>query len=299
MNDALPEKIKKSIEQIKLDNTSGSVELAKKSAEILIDLINQDISISQIENATHYLVNAQPNMASIFNLVNNLMFNIENSKNPKKTVSEYCKKYLKNLKSADKKISEKVTKLIKKDAKIITHSYSSTVLDALIYTKKSGKRFSVICTESRPKNEGIIFAKKLGKNDINVKLVVDSAIFSLIPYSDLILFGGDSITDSGLINKIGTKGIAMTAKHYNTLTYALCSSIKFLPKNHSVTLDNLKDPKEITNKKLQNVTPVNYYFDYTPIEYITGVITEKEILKPDDVKRVIKNLNIHKSLRSK
>jgi translation initiation factor 2B subunit (eIF-2B alpha/beta/delta family) len=298
MTDELPENIIKAIKQVSFDNTSGSVELSKKSAEILIKLINQDSSIDQIKNASISLMKAQPNMASIFNLVNNLMLKIDRSKNkePNIIANQYCKKYLENLEKSEKKICNNTKKLFKKNATIITHSYSSTVLNTLLCAKESGKKFSVICTESRPKNEGIKLAKMLGENNIKVKLFVDSAVFSLIPYADMILVGGDAVTDAGLVNKIGTKGLIMTAHHYYTPTYALCSTLKFLPKKYPVTLDHMKDPAEITKEKLSNVTPVNYYFDYTPIEYITGIISEKEILEPAKIKEKIKNLKIHKNL---
>jgi translation initiation factor 2B subunit (eIF-2B alpha/beta/delta family) len=298
MNNELPENIEKAIKQVGFDNTSGSVELSKKSAEILMKLINQGGSIAQIKNASISLINAQPNMASIFNLANNLMIKIDIYKNqdPNIIANKYCKKFLEKLENSEQKICNNTKKFFKKNATIITHSYSSTVLNTLLCAKKSGKKFSVICTESRPKNEGIKLAKLLGENNIKVKLFVDSAVFSLIPYADMILIGGDAVTDAGLVNKIGTKGIIMTAHHYYTPTYALCSTIKFLPKKYNVTLDHMKDPAEITREKLSNVTPVNYYFDYTPIEYITGIITEKEILEPAKIKEKIKNLKIHKSL---
>jgi translation initiation factor 2B subunit (eIF-2B alpha/beta/delta family) len=295
MKDVLSESIRKSIEHIRLDNTSGSIELAKKSAEILILLADKNSSLTQINKAAYSLIKAQPTMASIFNLVNNLMIKIDRNKNqkPKDIVYNYCKKFLKDLEKSDKSISEQSIKLIKNNITIITHSYSSTVLNTLLYVKKSGKKISVICTESRPKNEGIQLAKQLGKNGIKVKLIVDSAVFSFISDADMILVGGDAITDAGLINKIGTKGIAMTAQHYNTPTYALCSTIKFLPKNYPVTLNHQKNPNEIISNKMSNVTPINYYFDLTPYEFLTGVITEKEILKPPEIKERIKHLQKH------
>ena len=300
MNEDLPKNIQSKIENIRLDNTSGSAELAKKSAEILIELGNQNVSLSHIKNASISLINAQPNMASIFNLVNNLMIKLYKNKDekPKNIVNNYCKKFLLDSENAEENIRKQALEIIKNNSTIITHSYSSTVLNTLIFAKKSGRKFSVICTESRPKNEGVKLAELLGNNKINVKLLVDSAVFSLIPYSDLIFVGGDAVTDGGLINKIGTKGIAMTAHHYYTPTYSLSSSNKFLPKDYPVTLDQLKDSNEIIKRKLSNVTPVNYYFDYTPIDYITGVITEKGILSPKDVKERIKKLKVHKSLAS-
>jgi translation initiation factor 2B subunit (eIF-2B alpha/beta/delta family) len=295
MKDVLPGNIRKSIEQIRLDNTSGSVELAKKSAELLIFLVKKTGTKAQINNTAYSLVKAQPTMASIFNLVNNLMINIEKNKNqqPKNIVHNYCKKFIQDIETSDKSISKQAIKLIKNNATIITHSYSSTVLNTLLFAKKSRKKFSVICTESHPKNEGIQLAKHLGKNGIKVKLIVDSAVFSFLPDADLILVGGDAITNTGLINKIGTKGIAVTAQHYNTPTYALCSTIKFLPHNYQVNLDHQKNPNEIISDKISNVTPINYYFDLTPLEFLTGIITEKEILKPLEIKEKIKHLKIH------
>lgn len=294
---ALPESISESIEKIKLDNISGSIELTRKSAEIFIDLVYQDGSIDQIKNVSKSLVKAQPNMASIFYLSNNLMLNIDKYKNqqPKNIVKKYCNKFLKNLDVSDIQISKLATKFIKNSSTIITHSYSSTVLNTLLYAKKLGKRFSVICTESRPKNEGIKLATKLGENNIKVKLLVDSAVFTFISYADLIIFGADAVTNTGLINKIGTKGIAMTALHHNTPTYVLCSNIKLLPKQYPVSLDQLKNPDEIIKDKISNVSPINYYFDYTPLESITGFVTEKEVLKPLEIKKKIKNVKIHKS----
>ncbi len=301
MKDEIAAEIRKSIEQIRLDSTSGSLELAKRSAELLIHLIEITDSPTQIYNIAYSLFKAQPTMASIFNLVNNLMLNFDKEKDqkPKKIVQNLCKKFLENIDSSDKSISKQSLKLIKNNSTIITHSYSSTVLSALLYAKKSGKRFSVICTESRPKNEGIKLAKQLGKNKIKVKLIVDSAIFSFISESDMILVGGDAVTDFGLINKIGTKGIAITAQHYKTPIYALCSTIKFLPKNYPLTLKQKKDPNEIISNKISNVTLINYYFDCTPLEFITGFITEKEILKPKEIKEIIKHLKIHKRFTMK
>lgn len=292
MNNMLPEVIRKAIKQIRLDNTSGSVELAKKSAELMIRLVEKTNNLSQIKKVACLLVKSQPSMASIINLVNNLMINIERDQNqqPKNIVHTYCKEFLQELEISDKLISKQINKFIKNNATIITHSYSSTVLNALLFVKKFGKEFSVICSESRPKNEGINLAKQLGKNKIKVKLIVDSAIFSFIQNSDIILVGGDAVTLNGLVNKIGTKGLVITAQHYKIPTYALCSNIKFLPKNYLVTLNYQKNPNEILQRKISNVSPINYYFDLTPLEFLTGIITENEILKPHEVKEKIKHL---------
>ena len=233
MQNKLPENILKAIEKIQMDNTSGSVELARKSAEIFTLLILKTDSLTKVKDVANSLIKAQPAMASIFNLVNNLMLNIESNKDQelKHIVQSYCMKFIQDLKESDRLISERVSELIEDDSIIITHSYSSTILNSLIYAKKLGKKFSVICTESRPMMEGVKLAKILGENNVKVKLIVDSGIFSLINDANIILLGGDAITTKGLSNKVGTQGIAITAKQYNTPTFALCSTIKFIPKD--------------------------------------------------------------------
>ncbi len=298
MKEEIPENICKSIEQIKLDNTSGSMELAKKSALLLNNLVTITDSLTIINKTAYSLIKAQSNMASIFNLVNNLMFELDKNRNKefKNVVQKYCKKFLEYMEKSDKLINKKTIKLIKNSGIIITHSYSSTLLNALLFAKDSGKIFSVVCTESRPKNEGVKLARILGKNNIKVKLIVDSAVFSFIPNADVIIVGCDAITSNGLVNKVGTKGIAITADYYKIPIYALCSTNKFLPYNYKLGLDYEKNPNEIIDTELLNVKPINYYFEKTPFKFFTGFITENKILKPIEIKNEIKNLKINKNI---
>ncbi|GAG54283.1 unnamed protein product, partial [marine sediment metagenome] len=86
----------------------------------------------------------------------------------------------------------------------------------------SGKNFNIICTESRPANEGFCLAEKLGKEEIKVKLIVDSASFSLLPEIQLILVGADALSTQGLVNKIGTLGLALAAKKFKVDIHVLC-----------------------------------------------------------------------------
>ena len=298
MKNILPLNIQKSIDHIQQDNTSGSIELAIKSAKLLIQLTQSINSRTHIKTAAIMLTQAQPTMASIFNLVNNLLLTMDTNKKqpPKKIVQNYCTKFLSDLKTSETSINKQTTSLIQNNTTILTHSYSSTVLNTLLFAQQIGKQFTVICTESRPKNEGIYLAQQLASNGIHIKLIVDSAAFSFIPNADMILVGGDAITSTGLINKIGTRGLAISAQHYDTPIYTLCSTIKFLPPTYQIHLNHQKNPKEIIPHTIPNVTPINYYFDRTPLEFFTGIITENDILKPPAIKVILQQQQIHKSL---
>jgi translation initiation factor 2B subunit (eIF-2B alpha/beta/delta family) len=298
MTEELPKNIRISIDQIRSDNTSGSAELAKQSAELLISLVQTTDSLAHLKHAGYLLLEAQPTMASIFNLVNTLLFTIDrkNHHHGKLVVTTYCQQFIHDLETSDTAIRTHTMNLIKNNATILTHSYSSTILSALLFAKRNGKQFSVICTESRPINEGANLAEMLGKKNIPVTLVVDAAVFSCIPDADIILVGGDALLPMGLINKIGTKGIAMAAHQNNTPLYALCSTIKFLPPTYPVPLNQQKNPQEILHTTISNVTAQNYYFDCTPLDYLTGVITEQEILTPPTLVKRLQQLTVHPDL---
>jgi translation initiation factor 2B subunit (eIF-2B alpha/beta/delta family) len=110
----LPEKIKTQIEEIRLDNTSGSVKLATRSAETLINLLeNVDVSsnpqlIAYIEIVSKELVKAQSTMAPIFNLVNKTLLNIyklADEEEIRRIAHVFCQNFIKKLDTSGQMIS--------------------------------------------------------------------------------------------------------------------------------------------------------------------------------------------------
>ena len=304
----IPKIVWEKIEQIRLDNTSGSVDLSKQAAELLIFLVKNvrvDSSsklITLIQDTAYELIKARPMMAAIFNLASTTLhenIGLESIEEIKQNVNSYCQQYIQHLELSEKIISELTVKIIRDDSNIITHSYSSTLLNTLIFAKESGKIFNILCTESRPMKEGVQLARQLGKKGIKVKLIVDAAVYSFLPNADLILIGADAVSSSGVVNKIGTQGLAIAAKQYNKTLYALCSTDKILPKEYPINLNYQKNPKEIISQTLKNVSPINYYFDLTPLEYVTGIITEKGILSPLEIQEHVNKLPMHNILLNK
>jgi len=299
----LPQKIKNQIRDIHLDNTSGSVKLSIKATETLVSLLESiDVSsssqlINYVEMAAKALVNAQPAMASIFSLVNKVLTDIcglTDEEEIRQIICISCQNFIKGLNAAGQVISKLTVDLIPDNSIILTHSYSETVLRTLILAKKTGKDFDVICTESRPMKEGVDLARQLGQEGIKVTLIVDSLAFSFLPMVKLVLVGADSLSSYGLVNKIGTLGLALAAKNFKVNFYTLCGLGKILPAKYMVNLKERRDSKEILCKAIDNVTPVNYYFDLTPLEYLTGVITESGMMTSNDVEQYVKNFKIHR-----
>ncbi len=301
----LPEEIQSRVEEIRSDNTSGAVELAMRAVETLT-VLAENAEVSSASQFTAYLVaaaqalvKAQPAMAPIFNLANKALLGIEGRREleeMRQAVRLTCRHFVSQLESAGEMIGKLASDLIHDEMTIMTYSYSSTVLKALLLAKAVGKRFDVICTESRPMREGITLATKLAREGIAVKLIIDAAIFSFLPEVQMVLVGGDTLWPGGLVNKIGTSGLALAAKTLVIDVYALCGSEKFLPANYSPQSEELKDPGEILTENIANVTVLNYYFDLTPLEYLTGVVTEKGVMTPGELKWQLEGLRVHKAL---
>ena len=112
---------------------------------------------------------------------------------------------------------------------------------------------------------------------------------------NLVLVGGDALTPAGLTNKIGTRGLALVARLQPI--YALCGSEKFWPEPVPVLLeDQTQDPQEIWAEAPANIQVLNFYFDQTPIEYLTGVVSQEGILSPSEVLAILKKITIHPRL---
>ena len=295
------------IEQIRGDNTSGAAELTRRGAEVLIALAETSEArsasqfVAELLEVGKALIEAQPSMASLFNLVNATLLKVEGLREVremKEAARAAAEGFVADLQKGAELIGEQAARLIEDGATIMTHSYSSMVLRGLLLAKARGKSFEVICTESRPICEGEDLAARLGENDIKVKLVIDAAAFRFLPQAQMVMVGADSILTQGLVNKIGTYGLAIAARVHDVPFYALCGTEKFLPNSasHLFSIET-KDPGEILAEPTQNVEAINYYFDVTPLEHLTGVVTEKGILSPTEVKGLLGEMKLHEGLQ--
>jgi ribose 1,5-bisphosphate isomerase len=183
---------------------------------------------------------------------------------------------LRKLKEDQTKINKEVFNLIKNKDIIFTHCHSSTVIEALIYAKKRGKKFEVYSTETRPLFQGRKTSKELSRAKINVIMFVDSAASIFLSGEQgikkpaLVLFGADAITKKGAINKVGSGMFAQIAKKNKIPVYVISESLKYL--GTKIKIEE-RDSKEvlITGYKIKIRNPV---FELIDKKYITGIVSE-------------------------
>ncbi|MCK4717596.1 MAG: hypothetical protein KAT70_02915, partial [Thermoplasmata archaeon] len=68
------------------------------------------------------------------------------------------------------------------------------------------------------------------------------------------------------------------------------TSEKFYPANAGSVCIEPQEPVEVWQDAPAGVCVENYYFEYVPLELITGFITDAGILKPDDITERLKDM---------
>ncbi len=184
-------------------------------------------------------------------------------------------------------INKNVFKIIRNRDKIFTHCHSTNVVRALIYSKKKGKNFQVLNTETRPLYQGRKTARELSKAGIKVTSFVDSALAIILEkenskdkiYSTKVFLGADALLDKGIINKIGSRTIGELAKMNRIPLYITADSWKFSRKKIPIESRKLK---EVWDKAPKNIKLMNPAFEFLDKKYIKAIISELGMMSYDN-----------------
>ncbi len=189
--------------------------------------------------------------------------------------------------------------LIKPGAGILTHcnagalavSELGTATAPMYLAHAAGIPFRVYAGETRPLLQGSrLTAWELQQAGIDVTLICDTMVARMMAEGaiDRVLVGTDRVTRNGdVVNKIGTSGIAILARHFGIPFYVACPSSTFdpaTPDGASVVIEE-RDPDEVRRVLGRAVAPVdvkvrNPAFDVTPHDLVAGFITDTGLLGP-------------------
>ncbi len=172
------------LENIKKDHISGADEVLQKTATYFLENCRTSIFASAseakdfIRRAGLELIQAQPRMAPLFNLVNSLFLNCDKHTEPAlliETIRSTINEFLDRNRSAREEILSIISPLIRENMTITTYSRSSLVIFVLKHLAGE-KKFNVCLMESRPMFEGRKAALELAEAGVSVTLTVDAAM---------------------------------------------------------------------------------------------------------------------------
>jgi len=302
--------IRDKINELSKDSIHGSSFLTRKAINIVRLYLNETkpskIEIKTLMNIVKLIVQAQPTMALLINFSNRLLLFLDKIKEKdfsdeetQQTILNFLELFNQSIETGEKCISQNAVDCLKSISPLATFSSSRTIQQTLQLLHKKNNSLLVYCAESRPKNEGILLAKSLARKNIDVSVMTDATLFSIIKKVNAIIIGADAITDKGVINKIGSYPLVKLATQQKIPVYCLCHYYKLIPPNFNLGNEPKKPATDILKKEQENITVINYYFDSTPLQYFTGFITDKGFFQPKELMKKIQNQDIYSSIKNK
>jgi ribose 1,5-bisphosphate isomerase len=289
------------IDEIRNDKVHGASQLARQAAGVLKTTAER----SQVNSPGEFwqeqkeigerLMSARPAMAPVFNIVGGLLEAIRGEyaamdlDSIRRLTVTKADEAVSNSLRAVTRVAEHGSRLITDGDRLMTHSYSSTVAAALKAAFNRHGNIEVITTRSGPGRTGERLAQELGLYGIPVTFIDDAAAGLYLSTVAKVVVGADRVcADGKVVNGIGTCQLAVAAKGAGIPFYILSETLKFDPrlKGDEVDLEE-KEVGEVVAPGILSpgVRVKNPYFDITPPELISGIVTENGLLALEEVIR--------------
>ncbi len=247
----------------------------------------------KLNETANKLRKTRPTAYDLFYAIDYMEDEINKGKNPLDAANNYVEDIIKRCRN----IGKNGEKLIKNDMRILTHCNAGalatvdfgTALAPIRLAHRKGKKLFVYADETRPRCQGLLTAWELLQEGIKHSIIVDNAAgyFMKNDEIDIVIVGADRIAKNGdFANKIGTYEKAVLAKE-NDIPFYVAAPVSTFDKNiedgSQIKIEERgrKELVEINGKKIMPEWAFvkNPAFDVTPSKYVTGYITENDIIK--------------------
>jgi methylthioribose-1-phosphate isomerase len=257
--------------------------------------------MTDLDNAFKVLHATRPTAVNLFWALERVMakgMQAKTIQEAKRVVLDEALKMAEEDVETNRKIGGHGLKLFKDGDMVLTHCNAGslatvaygTALGVIRAARESGKRLSVIATETRPVMQGSrLTAFELLHDGIDVSLITDTAVGHMMARGAInhVIVGADRVLHTGhVFNKIGTYQVAILAHKHNVPFYvaAPLSTFDFESNPNDVVIED-RSADEVVKVGRKRIAPkgvrvFNPAFDMTPPELITGIITQKGILTP-------------------
>lgn len=186
--------------------------------------------------------------------------------------------------SAQKGISENISSIIVNNDVILVYGCPTLIQHVLLHAKTKGKNFRVIVVDSPPHFNGRRMLAFLNKNCIDVSYTLITSLSFVIRQVTKIILGANSILANGnVMSHIGTSQVALIGKASNVPTLVCCETYKLSDRVHVDSfgcneLDSGEEPG----------LALNLRYDLTPPEFISMVITEKNVIPAQSIPALLR-----------
>ncbi len=258
---------KNKLNKILTDNKSGST-------EILLKLIKWSKYFSGDKEALLEMIDSAKNKLNNFSAIQSFIKYLKNiiKESDKPKVLDFLNEQAERIENRYSNLFENSFPYLRNYKRLVTLSNSKTVTEVLKRLNEQRKIFTMI-GESRPKFEGRIMAKELLKHKIKVEIVPDAVLPNAVEKSDAAIIGADIVLSNGdVVNKIGSRSLAIACKYFQKPFYVLATEDKF--SNKKKYYPEKRNENEIWNHNNRLLKRTNYYFEVVEKKLITKLLQD-------------------------
>ena len=282
--------IDETVEEIREMQTHSSSTVAVKAATALRELLDREFAsveeyVRALERNSSALRRAQSSHASLFTTQREIVARVSEAapdsvESAKNVTAQAIDDIVESVESAKTDAAAHAVELLPNGTTILTHDYSSTVLEAIELATREGNHIDVYVTEARPRFLGRKTARALAGNDrVDTTLIVDSAAGHYLDECDRVMVGMDCIVEDTLYNRVGTFPIAATAAELAVPVTVVGASAKLIDEGFVFENDH-RTASEVMREPAEGFTIENPAYDATPTHLLENVVTDDGIEKP-------------------
>jgi translation initiation factor 2B subunit (eIF-2B alpha/beta/delta family) len=285
--------VDKLVVAIRDDEIGGAADMARETARALralaLDGSVADAEFAaRLDGAIEAIVEVTPSIMPVTRVLHTAAAATEaRPDDPRAAVAEACERFVAWLDGALDEIARIGADLIRDGDRLFLYSMSSTVYRMIEAAVERGKRVSVVTTESRPGNEGLVTLDRLCPKGVPVEIGIDGAMAALMRDCTAVYVGSDDVTSAGdCLAKVGCYPTALVARHYGIPYYIAGDTSKFDPsslRGVPVKIREMPAGDIVTGDVVAGGRVRNPVFELVPAALITAYVTELGILHPGAV----------------
>lgn len=283
--------IDETVEEIEEMQTHSSSVVAVKAAEALRDLLARDYPtveeyVRDLERNSSALRRANPSHASLHATQQEIVDRVETANaatipEVKDVTDEVIADVVATVETGKSEAAAAAAERLEDGDALLTHDYSTTVLEAVEQAAADGKHLTVYVTEARPRFLGRKTARTLASIDrVEPHLLVDSACATVLSECDMALLGMTCIVDDTYYNRVGTFPIAATAAELAVRVEVVGASAKVVESGGFAFENDYRSASEVMREPAEGFTIENPAYDATPTHLVDLVVTDDGTRKP-------------------
>ena len=281
--------IDETIAEIREMQTHSSSIVAVKATAALADLREREYTTldefeRDVEHNAGALRRANPSHASLHRAMGEVtdavLGEATSVGQAKRLLGEATDRVIDRIETGKREAAARTAETITDGETILTHDYSSTVLDAIDEALDTGIEITAYVTEARPRYLGRKTARRLAERDgVDVHLLVDAAAGHYLSNCDRVLLGMDCVVGEEYYNRVGTFPIAVSAAHHDVPVHVAGSGTKIVSDGFRFE-NEFRPPSEVMREPVDGVTIENPAYEATPVSFVDQIITDQGIERP-------------------